>query len=71
MKIIDLLVDTSKGKVYENIWFKSNHYKLWHGDYYSDVLDKYLFADEIIDLTNLNDEVEISEEVARFKEEVL
>ena len=66
MKIIDLLNKIANGDIPKKIKYKNHIYEYYNGDYREQIDGAYdsnwLFANEIIDLTNLNEEIEILEE---------
>lgn len=65
MKVIDLLNKIANGEKIKKIKYKNHIYEYYNGDFKEDVGEyntNWLFASEIIDLKNLNDEIEIIEE---------
>ena len=75
MKIIDLLNKIANGENIKNIKYQNHIYEYYNGDYREEIDGAYdsnwLFANEIIDLSNLNEEVEIIEEDEIQPEDVL
>ena len=72
MKIIDLLNKIAKGKIQEvkYIKYKNHKYEYFNGDYKEEAGaydSNWLFANEIIDLSNLNDEIEILDNLEEEK----
>ena len=64
MKIIDLLNKIANGEKIKKIKYQNHIYEYYNGDFKEDVGEydsNWLFASEIIDLENLNDEIEIME----------
>ena len=74
MKIIDLLNKIANGENIKNIKYQNHIYEYCNGDYKEKINGVYysnwLFANEIIDLSNLNDEVEIIEEEKKIPEKL-
>lgn len=65
MKVIDLLNKIANGEKIKKIKYQNHIYEYYNGDFKEDVGNydsNWLFASEIIDLENLNDEVEIIED---------
>lgn len=74
MKMIDLLNKIANGENIKNIKYQNHIYEYYNGDYREKINGAYysnwLFANEIIDLSNLNDEVEIIEEEKKIPEKL-
>ena len=73
MKIIDLLNKIANGENIKNIKYQNHIYEYYNGDFREEIDDAYdsnwLFANEIIDLSNLNDEIEILDNLEEEKKE--
>ena len=77
MKIIDILNDYANGKIKDGLKFRSGNYSwvIEEDDIHSinqysnhDGMGDYVYFEDCIDLSNLNDEVEIIEEPKELEE---